>query len=76
MEEVKPILLPAKTKVILEKKLANRESLQAFLNAENQSINELVEAAREMLEVPDGWMLTNTAVGFVAPMDAPEPPSE
>ncbi len=66
MTEVKPISLPAKTKAILEKKLANRASLQALLQAENQSIDELIEVARDILGVPADWTIQSTDQGFVA----------
>ena len=75
MTEVKPISLPAKTKAILEKKLANRASLQALLQAENQSIDELIEVARDILDVPAGWTIQNTEQGFTAPAAIPETPT-
>ena len=59
--------LPRRTREILEAKLREQATLQALLAQQGQAINELVEAAREMLDVPVGWELTNTAVGFVAP---------
>lgn len=71
MTEVKPISLPAKTKAILEKKLANRASLQALLQAENQSIDELIEVARDVLNVPEGWTIQSTDQGFMAPAIQP-----
>jgi hypothetical protein len=43
--------------------------LQALLAQQGQAIIELVEAAREMLDVPAGWELANTGVGFVAPAE-------
>lgn len=64
------IALPAKTRAILEAKLREQATLQALLQQQAQAINELIEAAREMLAVPDGWELANTAVGFVAPAES------
>jgi len=61
------IQLPRRTREILEAKLREQATLQALLAQQGQAINELVEAAREMLDVPVGWELANTAVGFVAP---------
>ena len=61
------IALPARTRAILEAKLKEQAALQAMLQQQSQAINELIEAVREMLDVPDGWTLENTGVGFVAP---------
>ncbi len=65
------IALPRRTREILEAKLREQATLQALLAQQGQSINELVEAAREMLDVPAGWELVNTGVGFVAPAEIP-----
>ncbi len=61
------IALPARTRAILEAKLREQAALQALLQQQGQAINELIEATREMLDVPAGWELANTGVGFVAP---------
>ena len=63
------IALPARTRAILEGKLREQATLQALLAQQGQAINELIEAAREMLDVPGGWELANTGVGFVAPVE-------
>ena len=63
------IALPARTRAILEAKLREQATLQALLAQQSGAINELIEAAREMLDVPAGWELANTGVGFVAPAD-------
>lgn len=65
------IALPARTRAILEAKLKEQAVLQAMLQQQSQAINELIEAAREMLDVPDGWTLENTGVGFAAPPAQP-----
>ena len=65
------IALPARTRAILEAKLKEQAALQAMLQQQSQAINELIEAVREMLDVPDGWTLENTGVGFVAPPAQP-----
>ena len=67
--------LPRRTREILEAKLREQATLQALLAQQGQAINELVEAAREMLDVPAGWELANTGVGFVAPAQG-EPSAE
>ncbi len=61
------IALPRRTREILEAKLREQATLQALLQQQGQAINELVEAAREMLGVPADWTMANTGVGFVAP---------
>ena len=66
-EKAPAIQLPRRTREILEAKLREQATLQALLQQQGQAINELVEAAREMLDVPAGWELANTAIGFVAP---------
>ena len=63
------IALPARTRAILEGKLREQATLQALLAQQSGAINELIEAAREMLDVPAGWELANTGVGFVAPVE-------
>ena len=63
------IALPARTRAILEAKLREQATLQALLAQQSGAINELIEAAREMLDVPAGWELANTGVGFVAPVE-------
>ena len=63
------IQLPRRTREILEGKLREQATLQALLAQQSGAINELIEAAREMLDVPAGWELANTGVGFVAPAD-------
>ncbi len=65
------IALPARTRAILEAKLKEQAALQAMLQQQGQAINELIEAAREMLDVPADWTLENTGVGFVAPAAQP-----
>ena len=67
--------LPRRTREILEGKLREQATLQALLQQQGQAINELIEAAREMLGVPDEYELANTGVGFVAPAGN-EPVSE
>jgi len=67
--------LPRRTREILEAKLREQATLQALLQQQGQAINELIEAAREMLDVPAGWEMVNTGVGFVAPAGN-EPVSE
>ena len=72
MDETAPaIQLPRRTREILEAKLREQATLQALLQQQGQAINELIEATREMLDVPAGWELVNTGVGFVAPPAQP-----
>lgn len=66
-KETKPIALPAKTRGMLERALQEQQTMQALLQQQQQRINDLVEAARELLNVPEGWRIDSTAVGFVAP---------
>lgn len=70
------IPLPPRTRGIIEKKLTNKASLMALAKAEEQAINDLIEAAREMLGVPDGWSIRNTDEGFTAPAGAVPPAIE
>jgi hypothetical protein len=74
-EEMKAIALPAKTRGILERALQEQQTMQALLQSQQQRINDLVEAARELLDVPEGWRIESTAVGFVAP-SASQPEAE
>lgn len=65
------IALPARTREILAAKIDKHAALQAMLQQQSQAINELIEAAREMLDVPADWTMENTGVGFVAPPAQP-----
>jgi anti-sigma-K factor RskA len=69
-KEVKSIALPAKTRAILERALQEQQAMQAMIQQQQRHINDLVEAAREMLDVPEGWRIENTAVGFVPPEES------
>jgi hypothetical protein len=60
------IPLPPRTRAILESKLRERDTLNALLRQQTLAINEMVEALQELLDVPEGWTLESTAVGFVA----------
>jgi hypothetical protein len=68
-----PVALPPRTRTILERGVANRATLQALLQKEEQSINDLVAVTREMLQVPPDWRLDDTAVGFVPPAETAPP---
>jgi len=65
-KEVKSIALPAKTRAILERALQEQQTMQALLQQQQQRINDIVEVARELLNVPESWRIENTMVGFVA----------
>ena len=78
-EQTTAIALPLKTRETVRTLVAERATLQALLEQNDRSINNMLEAAREMLGVPEGWEITNTAVGFVAPKattGTPAPPVE
>lgn len=68
-KEMKPIALPAKTRAILERALQEQQTMQALLQQQQQRINDIVEAARELLNVPESWRIENTAVGFAPPAE-------
>lgn len=70
------IPLPPRTRGIIEKKLSNKAALVALVQAEEKSVDDLIAAAREMLGVPDGWVIQNTEQGFVAPAGAVPPAIE
>ena len=74
-KETKPIALPAKTRAIVERALQEQQTMQALVQQQQQRINDLIEAARELLAVPEGWRIDSTAVGFVAP-SAGQPDAE
>ena len=71
IERQNVIPLPPRTRTLLEKKVATMTTYKALLQAEEQAINDLIAAAHEMLLVPDGWRMQDTAVGFVAPEIVP-----
>lgn len=64
--------LPARTREILEAKLREQQTLQILLKQQNSSIEDLVAAVRELLNVPAGWQLVDLAVGFTPPAGPPE----
>ena len=71
----KAIPLPAKTRAIIERALQEQQTMQALLQQQQQRINDLVETARELLEVPEDWQIEITAVGFTPPAP-PAPPAD
>jgi hypothetical protein len=67
MSDKKVVALPPKVRAMLDKALQEQQAMQAMIQQQQRHINDLVEAAREMLNVPEGWRIENTAVGFVPP---------
>lgn len=65
------VALPAKTRGIIERALQEQQTMQALQQQQQQRINDLVAAARELLNVPEDWQIENTAVGFVPPSAPP-----
>jgi predicted oxidoreductase (fatty acid repression mutant protein) len=66
MSDKKVVALPPKMRSMLDKALQEQQAMQAMIQQQQRHINDLVEAAREMLDVPEGWRIENTMVGFVA----------
>jgi hypothetical protein len=62
------IALPTKTRAIIERALTEQQTMQALLQQQQQRINDLVETARELLDVPADWRIESTAVGFAPPV--------
>jgi hypothetical protein len=69
MSDKKMVALPPKVRSMLDKALQEQQAMQAMIQQQQRHINDLVEAAREMLDVPEGWRIESTAVGFVPPED-------
>ena len=61
------IQIPPKTKTKLTALIAQRDQLQVALNGVNGTIESVVEAMRETMNVPDTWTLENLDRGFVPP---------
>lgn len=61
------IALPPKTRETIRNLVAERATLQALVEQTDKSINNILEAAREMLGVPEGWEIKNTSIGFAPP---------
>jgi hypothetical protein len=70
MSDKKVVALPPKVRAMLDKALQEQQAMQAMIQQQQRHINDLVEAAREMLNVPEGWRIENTAVGFVPPEES------
>ena len=61
------IQIPSRTRTLLEQKIASAKSLHTLAQAENQTIAVMIEMLRELLNVPAGWGLGDTAIGFTPP---------
>lgn len=62
-----PIPLPERTRALIDAALQEQQNLQAMAQMQQKRINDLLEAAREMLDVPDGWTIESTSAGFHPP---------
>lgn len=65
-----PILLPERTRALIDAALQEQQNLQTMAQMQQKQINDLLEAAREMLAVPDGWTIESTSGGFRPPSTA------
>ena len=68
-------LLPPKTKETLIGLVSRRNELQAALDATNGAINAAMGIARELMDVPDDWVIGEIDKGFMPPPPAPKPPT-
>lgn len=59
-EAVRPLALPEAVRVDLERMAQAQAALRREMDA-------VVRTVRATLDVPDGWMLRDLAVGFVPP---------
>ena len=62
-----PSLLPERTRALIDAALQEQQNLQTMAQMQQKRINDLLEAAREMLAVPDGWTIESTSGGFRPP---------
>jgi hypothetical protein len=58
------IALPEKTQERLENLVRTQQETQRLIDT-------IVATAREALNVPDDWTISDVRVGFVAPVDQP-----
>jgi hypothetical protein len=65
------ILIPPKTKAKLTALIAQRDQLQVALNGVTSNLENIVDAMRETMNVPETWRLDNLDAGFVAPPEEP-----
>jgi len=61
------IQLPERTRALIDTALQEQQNLQAMEQLVRRRIDDLLEAAREMLDVPDGWSIESTSSGFRPP---------
>lgn len=64
--------IPPKTKARLTTLIAQRDQLQTALNGVQVSIEGIVDAMRETMNIPEDWTLDNLDRGFVAPPETPD----
>jgi len=69
-------LLPPKTKETLIGLVSRRNELQAALDATNGAINAAMSIARELLDVPDDWVIGEIEKGFMPPPPIPQQPTQ
>ncbi len=62
-----PKQLPPKTKARLVSIIQQRDKAQAVVAGLNTAIEEVVATARELMDIPDDWTLTDVDRGFVPP---------
>lgn len=58
------IPLPRRTRTMIEIALREYQHLSAMAQMQKKQVDDLVEAAREMMEVPDDWTIEDVDIGF------------
>ena len=69
MSDFKTVSIPPKTRERLAQLIKERDAL-------NARIDDVVIAAQEMLQVPDGCQIRSLDEGFIVPVDVVSPPAE
>jgi hypothetical protein len=70
------IQLPPKTKARLTNLIQQRNQAQIVVTGLNSTIEEVVAATRELMDIPDTWTLDDIEKGFIAPAAPPSEPTD
>ena len=69
-------LLPPKTKARLANLIQQRNQAQIVVGGLNSTIEEVVGATRELMDIPETWTLDDIEKGFIAPAPPPGEPTD
>ncbi len=70
------IQLPPKTKARLTSLIQQRNQAQIVATGYQATVDEVVAATRELMDIPETWTLDDIEKGFIAPAPPPSEPTD